>query len=292
MRNINVKQEKITTRASESFRLYLEEIREFDKLTVEEENALVIKVKNGDEKAREELIKRNLRFVVSVAKQYVTPNDSLEDLVNEGNIGLIQSTETFNPTKGFKFITYSVWWIRKTILMSLSENGLAIRLPHNKLTMINKMRGAYSNLEQRLGRTPSFNEMAEEVAKRFENKYDNKDVVFFYENDSSAIASLDKPMNHEGESDFTLQDLIMDNTFDAPDSELINDDNKFNVNELLKLLKNDKERQAIKLLYGLDGGTPLGLKEVGEYLGVSRERVRQIKDKSLKKMKESALRIY
>lgn len=292
MRNINVKQEKITTRESESFKKYLEEIREYEKLTVDEEHALVLKVKSGDEKAREELIKRNLRFVVSVAKQYVTPNDSLGDLVNEGNIGLILSTNSFNPNKGFKFITYSVWWIRKTILMSLSENSLAIRLPHNKLTMINKMRNVFSRLEQDLGRTPSFNEMYERTVELFEDKYTYDDVVFFYENDSSAISSLDRPINHEGESDFTLHDLIESNAFDSPDSELINNDNKFNVNELLKLLKNDKERQAIKLLYGLDGGTPLGLKDVGEILGVSRERVRQIKDKSLKKMKESVSKVY
>lgn len=292
MRNINVKQEKITNRTSESFKLYLEEIRKFDKLTVDEENSLVLKVKAGDEEARQKLIKHNLRFVVSVAKQYVTPNDALEDLVNEGSIGLIKSTETFNPTKGFKFITYAVWWIRKTILMSLSENGLTIRLPHNKLTMVNKFRGLFSRLEQELGRNPSFNEMLDSVLENFDGEYDYKDVLFYYENDSSAIASLDKPINHDGEGELTLQDFIPDNTYSSPDESLISDDNKFNVNQLLKLLKNDKEREAIKLLFGLDGGTPLGLKDVGEVLGVSRERVRQIREKSLKKMKESISKIY
>lgn len=292
MRNINVKQERITNRASESFKLYLEEIREYPRLTADEENELAIKVTKGDKDAIDKLIKCNLRFVVSVAKQYVTPEFTLQDLVNEGNIGLIEATKTFNPTKGFKFITYAVWWIRKMILMSLGENGLSIRLPHNKLTMLNKIRNEYNYLEQVLNRQPSLYELLEEVTIKYDGKYEKKDVQFFFENNTGVMSSLDKSINHEGETEFTLQDLISDTTYDAPDKNLTDNDTNFHIELLLGRLKNEKERNVIKLLYGLDGNEPMGLKEVGEILEISRERVRQIKEKSLLKMRESIAKIY
>lgn len=290
--------QKITSRENQSIKKYLEEIREIDQLTVDEEYEVALRAKDKSlteaerESAIEELITKNLRFVVSVAKQYVSQENSLEDLVNEGNHGLVYAARRYDPTKGFKFITYAVWWIRKDILAYISKNARLVRLPNNKLSLLSKLKEVYVQIEQHLERTPSVDEVLVftgavynyDLGVYLGGEFDKEDVDFFIQSEKENSYSFDKPVQEE-DSQTLMSDLFEDNTYGPTDQHLTNDDSDFNVKRLLDHLKSDREREVITMLFGLDGNEALSIKDVGEILNVSRERIRQIKEKSLKHLR-------
>lgn len=272
---------RVTNRESESFQLYLKEIAQIPVFTPEEENECALKASLGDEKAREELIKRNLRFVVSVAKQYATAANPLEDLVNEGNIGLMKAADKFQPERGFKFISYGVWHIRKLILEYLSKNGRMVRLPANKINALSKLDKMIVDLEQKLGRNVDIQEIVAELDAELDGTdYAQLDVLNSY-----SIDSLDREIDGD-DSSHTLSDMLADtDTFRAPDHLLVDGDIKFNIDRILNTLK-PRERQIICSIYGLDGHARKTLKEIGEDFGVTREMIRQIKEKTLETLKK------
>jgi RNA polymerase primary sigma factor len=282
---------KLTNRENQSFVQYLREVSEIKVLTPEEEIVLTKKASNGDKQAIEELVKRNLRFVVSVAKQYATPQNPVEDLVNEGNIGLMIAAERFDPSTGFKFISYAVWWIRKIIMEHLSKNGRLIRLPANKINALSKLDKQINELEQKLGRSVSIRE----VMDNYNVDVDVLDALSNYGKSSSdlealnmlsgyAMDSLDRELGHD-EGGSTLGDNVVDDTFDTNDHNLLYDDMKIELNKVLDILK-PRDRQVMVALFGLDGSIPRTLKDVGDEIGVTREMVRQIKEKSLIKLRK------
>lgn len=271
---------RLTNRESDSFQLYLKEIAQIDVFTPEEEMACAIKASNGDEKAREELVRRNLRFVVSVAKHYETATNRVEDLVNEGNIGLIMASQKFKPEMGFKFISYGVWWIRKIILEYLSKNGRMVRLPANKINALSKLDKMITTMEQKLGRNVDI----QEVMAEFEKDLENSDLPFLDVLNTYSMDSLDREIDSDDNS-HTLADMLSDDTTFKPTDFLLTDtDVKQNVKRILDSLK-ERERYIITSLYGLEGVPRKTLKEIGEDLGVTREMVRQIKEKTLKNLK-------
>ena len=282
---------KLTNRENLSFVQYLREVSEIKVLTPEEEIVLTKKASNGDKHAIEELVKRNLRFVVSVAKQYATPQNPVEDLVNEGNIGLMMAAERFDPSTGFKFISYAVWWIRKIIMEHLSKNGRLIRLPANKINALSKLDKQINELEQKLGRSVSIRE----VMDNYNVDVDVLDALSNYGKSSSdlealnmlsgySMDSLDRELGHD-EGGSTLGDNVVDDTFDTNDHNLLYDDMKIELNKVLDTLK-PRDRQVMVALFGLDGSIPRTLKDVGDEIGVTREMVRQIKEKSLIKLRK------
>ena len=282
---------KLTNRENQSFVQYLREVSEIKVLTPEEEVILTDKASSGDKQAIEELVKRNLRFVVSVAKQYATPQNPVEDLVNEGNIGLMMAAERFDPKTGFKFISYAVWWIRKVIMEHLSKNGRLIRLPSNKINALSKLDKQINELEQKLGRNVSIRE----VMDNYNVDVDVLDALSNYGKSSSdlevlnmlsgySMDSLDRELGHD-ENGSTLGDNVVDDTFGTNDHNLIHDDMKSELNKVLDTLK-PRDRQVIVALFGLDGSIPRTLKDVGDERGVTREMVRQIKEKSLVKLRK------
>lgn len=282
---------KLTNRENQSFVQYLREVSEIKVLTPEEEIVLTKKASKGDKQAIEELVKRNLRFVVSVAKQYATPQNPVEDLVNEGNIGLMIAAERFDPSTGFKFISYAVWWIRKIIMEHLSKNGRLIRLPANKINALSKLDKQINELEQKLGRSVSIRE----VMDNYNVDVDVLDALSNYGKSSSdlealnmlsgyAMDSLDRELGHD-EGGSTLGDNVVDDTFDTNDHNLLYDDMKIELNKVLDTLK-PRDRQVMVALFGLDGSIPRTLKDVGDEIGVTREMVRQIKEKSLIKLRK------
>lgn len=291
--------QKITSRDNQSIKKYLEEIREINQLTVDEEYELALRARDLSltekerEDAIEELIIKNLRFVVSVAKQFVSQENSLEDLVDEGNIGLIFAARRYDPTKGFKFITYAVWWIRREIHRYINRNARIVRLPSNKLALISKLREVHNEIEQILERTPSIDEIMlftgavydYDEEKYLGGEYDVEEVEFFLESQSENSTSLSKSVN-EDDSSTLMSDLFEDNTFGSADQNLDKSDSNHYVELLLVNLKNDKERQVLTMLYGLDGNEPFSIKEVGDFLELSRERIRQIREKSFKLLRK------
>lgn len=272
---------RITNRESDSFKRYLEEVREIPQLDVNEEYELALIISDTTlsesvrEAAIEKLTKANLRFVISVAKQYVSAENSIEDLVDEGNIGLIQAARRFDHTLGLKFITYAVWWIRRDILGYINKNARIIRLPNNKLALLSALKKEVVSIEQHLQRTPTINDILQ-----FTTGYDEKDVRFFLESERENSYSFDKPVQEE-DSQTLMSDLFEDTTFGPTDKHLNDADSDYNISKLLSNLKNDKDRKVLTLLFGLDGNEPLSIKEVGDVMKVSRERVRQIREKSL-----------
>jgi len=272
---------RVTNRESESFQLYLKEIAQIPVFTPEEEAECALKASLGDMKARNELINRNLRFVISVAKQYATAANPLEDLVNEGNIGLMKAADKFQPERGFKFISYGVWHIRKLILEYLSKNGRMVRLPANKINALSKLDKMIVALEQKLGRNVDIQEIVAELDTDLDGSdYAQLDVLTTYSMDS-----LDREINTDDNS-HTLADMLADNdTFRPTDHLLVDGDVKSNINRILGTLK-PRERQIICSIYGLEGQPRKTLKEIGEDLGVTREMIRQIKEKTLKNLKD------
>ncbi len=266
----------ITNRESQSLEKYLQEIGKVDLLTPEEEVELAKRIKKGDEIALEKLTKANLRFVVSVAKQYQNQGLSLSDLINEGNLGLIKAAQRFDETRGFKFISYAVWWIRQSILQALAEQSRIVRLPLNKVGSLNKINRAFSELEQNYEREPSADELAEQLEISPEEVETTLAVA-------SRHVSVDAPFV-EGE-DNSLLDVLENDKTPGTDEEL--DYTQSLSKEINRSLSSLTERQCdvIKLYYGIGLKHPMSLEDIGDKFGLTRERVRQIKDKAINKLR-------
>jgi RNA polymerase primary sigma factor len=257
---------------------YLHEIGAVSLLSPEEEIILARKVRNGDQEALETITKANLRFVVSVAKQYQNQGLTLGDLINEGNLGLIKAANRFDETRGFKFISYAVWWIRQSILQALAEQSRIVRLPLNRVGTMNKIGKAFSELEQEFEREPS----PEEIADQLEiSDFEVSDTLLR----SGKHLSLDAPFNEEEEN--RLLDIIENDEQPAPDNTLINESLRIELDQALGTLTR-REAEVVKLYFGLDLETPLTLEEVGEVFELTRERVRQIKEKALRRLRHAS----
>jgi len=276
----------ITNRESISIDKYLQEIGKYELLTPEEEIELARRAKQGDEKALERLIQANLRFVVSVAKQYQNQGLPLGDLINEGNLGLIKAAKRFDETRGFKFISYAVWWIRQSILQALAEQSRIVRLPLNRVGALNKIGKKLSQLEQEFEREPSANELAEELDM---SVYEVADTLKI----SGKHISMDAPFV-QGE-DNKLLDIMPNENDPMPDHGLMYESLKKDIEEALNTL-DPREREVVKLYFGIGYDHPLTLEEIGEKFKLTRERVRQIKEKAIRKLRHhtrsKALRSY
>ena len=266
----------ITNRESASLDKYLQEIGKEDLITVEEEVDLAQRIKKGDKEALEKLTRANLRFVVSVAKQYQNQGLSLPDLINEGNLGLIKAAEKFDETRGFKFISYAVWWIRQSILQALAEQSRIVRLPLNQVGSLNKINKAFARFEQEHERTPSSEELANELDLPKEKVTDTLRV-------SGRHVSVDAPFS-DGE-DNSLLDVLVNNDSPIADRGLINESLGTEVERALSTLT-DRERDIIKYFFGI-GCSEMTLEEIGEKFGLTRERVRQIKEKAIRRLRHS-----
>ena len=269
---------QFTNRESQSLDRYLQEIGRVDLLTPEEEIELAIKIRNGDHIALERLTKANLRFVVSVAKQYQNQGLSLGDLINEGNLGLIKAAKRFDETRGFKFISYAVWWIRQSILQALAEQSRIVRLPLNRVGALNKIGKAYSNLEQEFEREPSASEIAQELDMDVSEISDNLKIA-------GRHISMDAPFA-QGEEN-SLLDVIENDQQPSPDYVLMNESLKNEISRALSTLSN-REAEVIKLYFGLNKEHSMTLEEIGERFNLTRERVRQIKEKAIRRLRHAS----
>ena len=267
----------ITNRESASLDKYLQEIGKEDLITVEEEVELAQRIKKGDRTALEKLTRANLRFVVSVAKQYQNQGLSLPDLINEGNLGLIKAAEKFDETRGFKFISYAVWWIRQSILQALAEQSRIVRLPLNQVGSLNKINKAFSKFEQENERIPSAEELADVLEITKEKIADTMRV-------SGRHVSVDAPFI-EGE-DNSLLDVLVNNDSPIADRALINESLIREIERALATLT-ERERDIIKLFFGI-GVQEMTLEEIGEKFGLTRERVRQIKEKAIRRLRHTS----
>ncbi|MBP9055300.1 MAG: RNA polymerase sigma factor RpoD/SigA [Saprospiraceae bacterium] len=266
----------ITNRESQSLEKYLQEIGKVDLLTPEEEVDLAQKIKDGDQEALERLTKANLRFVVSVAKQYQNQGLSLSDLINEGNLGLIKAAQRFDETRGFKFISYAVWWIRQSILQALAEQSRIVRLPLNKVGSLNKINRAFSELEQEFEREPSPEELAELLEIPTEEVETTLGVA-------ARHVSMDAPFI-DGE-DNSLLDVLENNSTPDTDSALeYRESLRKEIERSLNTLT-DRQADVIKLYFGIGIEHPMSLEDIGDKFGLTRERVRQIKDKAINKLR-------
>ena len=268
----------ITNRESASLDKYLQEIGREELITADQEVILAKKIKEGDQDALEKLTRANLRFVVSVAKQYQNQGLTLSDLINEGNLGLIKAAQRFDETRGFKFISYAVWWIRQSILQALAEQSRIVRLPLNKIGSINKINKAFAFLEQSHERPPS----AEEIAKELDMTIN--DVKESMKN-SGRHVSMDAPLV-EGE-DSNLYDVLRSGESPNPDRELIHESLRTEIVRALETLT-PREADVIKLYFGLGENHPMTLEEIGETFDLTRERVRQIKEKAIRRLKHTS----
>lgn len=279
--------ERITKRETESFKKYLHEVDGIERLTPDEEFELATLAFGGDEEARNELVRKNLRFVISVAKQYSNNKVSLEDLVNEGNIGLIEASKRFDPSTGFKFISYAVWWIRRCIMEYLTKCSRTIRIPSNQAANITKLTDIIGSLEQELERKPTYDEIKAHQPI-IDGDYSEKDIRFFLDLASTNTTSLDKPFGEDGEG--TLMDTIESNMFDATDGEVKREGDRLNADILVNLLPKEMQRHVIIRFFGLDGDEPQDLRQIADRLDISRERARQIKDTAIRILKEKGNR--
>ena len=267
----------ITNRESASLDKYLQEIGKEELITVEEEVELAQRIKKGDRSALEKLTRANLRFVVSVAKQYQNQGLSLPDLINEGNLGLIKAAEKFDETRGFKFISYAVWWIRQSILQALAEQSRIVRLPLNQVGSLNKINKAFSKFEQEFERQPSPEELAEALELPREKVADTLRV-------SGRHVSVDAPFV-DGE-DNSLLDVLPNNDSPNADRALLNESLTREIDRALATLT-ERERDIIKLFFGI-GIQEMTLEEIGEQFGLTRERVRQIKEKAIRRLRHTS----
>ena len=266
----------ITNRESASLDKYLQEIGKEELISVEEEVELAQRIKKGDQEALEKLTKANLRFVVSVAKQYQNQGLSLPDLINEGNLGLIKAAEKFDETRGFKFISYAVWWIRQSILQALAEQSRIVRLPLNQVGSLNKINKAFARFEQEHERTPSAEELANELELPKEKVTDTLRVA-------GRHISVDAPFA-DGE-DNSLLDVLVNTDSPNADRGLINESLATEVERALEILT-ERERDIIRYFFGI-GCSEMTLEEIGEKFDLTRERVRQIKEKAIRKLRQS-----
>ncbi len=267
----------ITNRESASLDKYLQEIGREELISVEEEVELAQRIRKGDQEALEKLTRANLRFVVSVAKQYQNQGISLPDLINEGNLGLIKAAEKFDETRGFKFISYAVWWIRQSILQALAEQSRIVRLPLNQVGSLNKINKALSKFEQENERMPSPDELAEMLEIPREKIADTLRV-------SGRHVSVDAPFN-EGE-DNSLLDVLVNADSPIADKGLVNESLNTEIDRALSTLT-ERERDIVKYFFGI-GCQEMTLEEIGEKFGLTRERVRQIKEKAIRRLRHSA----
>ena len=277
MRQLKITKQ-VTNRETASLDKYLQEIGRVDLITADEEVELAQRIKAGDVAALEKLTKANLRFVVSVAKQYQNQGLTLPDLINEGNLGLIIAAQRFDETRGFKFISYAVWWIRQSILQALAEQSRIVRLPLNKIGSINKINKMYAYLEQANERVPS----AEEIARELDMSVN--DVKESMKNAGRHI-SMDAPLV-EGE-DSNLYDVIRSNESPNPDKSLILDSLRTEIERALETLT-PREADVIRLYFGLGDQHAMTLEEIGETFDLTRERVRQIKEKAIRRLKHTS----
>jgi len=266
------------SRDSQSLDCYLREIGNVSLLTLEEEIRLAARIKLGDQEALEKLTTSNLRFVVSVTKQYMNRGLSLGDLINEGNLGLIKAAKRFDETRGFRFISYAVWWIRQSIMQALAEQSRVVRLPLNRIGALNKIGKAFRNLEQEFEREPSANELADELEM---TAYEVADTLKI----SSRHFSLDAPMAQGEEKN--LLDVIENEHQPSPDDPLVYESLRNEIKRILGALP-DREAEVIKMYFGLEGVRGLNLEEIGQEFNLTRERVRQIKEKGLQKLRHTS----
>ncbi|MFW5831254.1 MAG: sigma-70 family RNA polymerase sigma factor [Prolixibacteraceae bacterium] len=274
MRQLKITKQ-VTNRDTLSLDKYLHEIGKVELLSAEKEVELAKRIKKGDNQALEILIKSNLRFVVSVSKQYQNQGLSLPDLINEGNLGLIKAAQRFDETRGFKFISYAVWWIRQSILQALAEQSRIVRLPLNKIGSINKINKAFNKLEQEFQREPTVDEVADLMESR-------PDLIEDSMNFSGVHVSMDAPLRDEEANN--MYDIMLNDDSPSPDNELINGSLKNEIERSLSTLE-DREAEILRYYYGLKNYQPHTLEEIGDEFGLTRERVRQIKEKAIKKLK-------
>jgi len=277
MRQLKISKQ-ITNRESQSLDKYLQEIGKVDLLTPDEEVELAKRIKEGDQVALEKLTKANLRFVVSVAKQYQNQGLSLGDLINEGNLGLIKAAQRFDETRGFKFISYAVWWIRQSILQALAEQSRIVRLPLNRVGSLNKISKTFSELEQKYEREPSAEELAEVLEVSTSEVIDTMKI-------SGRHVSMDAPFV-QGEEN-SLLDVLENDSELTPDSGLMNDSLRKEVQRALSTLT-QREADVITLYFGLNGEHAMTLEEIGEKFSLTRERVRQIKEKAIRRLRHTS----
>jgi RNA polymerase primary sigma factor len=277
MRQLKITKQ-VTNRETASLDKYLQEIGKVDLITADEEVELAQRIKAGDQRALEKLTKANLRFVVSVAKQYQNQGLTLPDLINEGNLGLIKAAKRFDETRGFKFISYAVWWIRQSILQALADQSRIVRLPLNKVGSIGRIGSTAARLEQRFEREPTVEEIAIEMEipiQEVENAMRS----------TGRHLSIDAPLT-DGE-DNTLLGILDSNDEPRPDVQLINESLQKEINRVISTLS-EKEKDVLKFYYGLDGGPAHTLEDISEKIGLTRERVRQIKEKALRRLRKSS----
>ncbi len=277
MRQLKISKQ-ITNRESQSLDKYLQEIGKVDLLTPDEEVELARRIREGDQLALEKLTKANLRFVVSVSKQYQNQGLTLGDLINEGNLGLIKAAQRFDETRGFKFISYAVWWIRQSILQALAEQSRIVRLPLNRVGSLNKISKTFSDLEQKYEREPSPEELAEVLELSADEVVDTLKI-------SGKHVSMDAPFI-QGEEN-SLLDVLENDGEVKPDFGLMNDSLRREVMRTLSTLT-QREADVVTLYFGLNGESPLTLEEIGERFGLTRERVRQIKEKAIRRLRHSS----
>lgn len=267
-------------RAEKSLEKYLGEIGEYSPLPAEKEIELAIRIKKDDKEALDALVKANLRFVVSVAKEYQNQGLPMEDLINEGNLGLIKAASRFDETRGFKFISYAVWWIRQSILQALAEQSRIVRLPLNRVGAINKIGKVLDNLGQEFERDPSLEELAEHMDM---SSFELAETL----KTSARHLSLDAPFQ-QGDGN-SLMDILQNDQLPSPDTKLMDESLRIEIEKVLHTLSS-REAKIIKLYFGLDQDRPLTLEEIGEIFNLTRERVRQIKEKALRKLQHKSRR--
>ncbi len=277
MRQLKITKQ-VTNRESKSLDKYLQDIGKIELITADEEVELAQRIRAGDQQALDKLTTANLRFVVSVSKQYQNQGLSLPDLINEGNAGLVKAAKRFDETRGFKFISYAVWWIRQAILQALAEQSRIVRLPLNKIGSINKINKAYSFLEQTHERAPS----PEEIAKNLDISVSNVKQSMKI---SGRHVSMDSPLK-EGETS-TLYDVVKSDESPKPDADLMRNSLTIEINRALDTLS-EKEAVVLRHYYGIDKKQPMSLQEIGDSFGLTRERVRQIKEKGIRRLRHTS----
>lgn len=277
MRQLKITRQ-VTNRDTPSLDKYLHEIGKVELITADEEVELARKIKQGDQAALTKLVNANLRFVVSVSKQYQNQGLSLPDLINEGNLGLIKAALRFDETRGFKFISYAVWWIRQSILQALAEQARIVRLPLNKIGSINKINKTFARLEQEFEREPSIDEIASNLDIGI------KEVKEYLKSTGRHI-SMDAPLSSEDEGD--MYDVFSSNDDELPDRELISRSLRLEIERILTTLS-PREADIVRLYFGLNGKHAYSLEEIGEEFGLTRERVRQIKEKAIRRLKHTS----
>ena len=278
MRQLKITKQ-VTNRDDLSIDKYLHEISKYELLTVEEEVAYARSIKQGDDEALDKMVKGNLRFVVSVAKQYQNQGLSLSDLINEGNLGLIKAAQRFDESRGFKFISYAVWWIRQSILQALAEHSRIVRLPQNKLSTINKINRAFTSLEQQFEREPQIQEVAESLAISPE---DVKQSLL----NVKRLISMDAKLKEDDDSG-SYYDIIENQDTPKPDATLLHESLSKEIERVLNTLSL-RESEIIKYYYGLLGNKPKTLEEISEIMGLTKERIRQIKERTILKLKNTS----